>query len=118
MFSLLVHHVDARLLAERRVGEDDLEAVARISLERVLQSDGRGLLVSDAMQHQVHGTQPGGVRDDLPAVERFLLEVFLLVPVQLVARHEVVRGEQKAPVPHAGSQIVSSGWGAMTSTTA
>ncbi len=76
---------DAALLAEGRVGQHQVEAVAGVAGEAVGDAD-RAVqqLVADAVQVEVHHAQAGGVVDDLPAVQRLVVEVLPLVAVERV----------------------------------
>jgi hypothetical protein len=80
--------------------------------------DGAAPPLADAVQVEVHHAQPGGVVHDLPAVQGLVAQVLPLVAVQLVVGDVVVAASRKPPVPQAGSQMVSPGWGRMTSTMA
>jgi len=97
--ALGVHDRHRRLLAERRVRQHELEAVARVGLERVVDADRAvGLLGADAVQEQIHHAEAGCVVDDLPAVQRVEAEGALLVGIEVgvVLRDPLVRGEQEA----------------------
>ena len=88
----------AALLAEGRIGQDDL-VFAVLPGQRVLGDDGQVLfqLPADAMQQQVHRAQPRDAVHQLDAEERAALELLLLRPVERVMLGQViVRREQEA----------------------
>jgi len=71
--------------------------ITRLRPQRVVDGDRTArILGSDAVEEQVHGAQPGGVVDDLPAAERVIAQVVRLVGVEMdIAREVVVRGEEE-----------------------
>ena len=77
---------DARLLAERRIGQHHVvaspgSAASASGLDRRLASSA---VAADAVQEQVHRAQAGDAVDELDAVQRLSAEVLLLVAVELV----------------------------------
>ncbi len=96
--ALLAHDGGAALLAERRIGEHQVEAVAGVGGERVGHHDGLELLAADAVQQHVHGAQPRRGLHQLPALEGFFLELLALIlgHVRIMLHHIVMRCEQKA----------------------
>ena len=99
------HH--ARLLAERRVGQDDVEPLARVAPQAVIGLNRRRRLVplgADAVQKQVHGAEARDGVDDLNSAQGVELQVLLLGPVEVgvVLGDEVVGGQKKAAGPAGG----------------
>jgi len=111
--ALLVDDGDAALLAERRVGDDDAEPLARIAgqavdarLDRASRSgilpllDAAGSRIYttvDAVQVEVHDAEAGHVGHQLPALHELRSQVLLLVLVQLLAKmlDDVAVGRQQ-----------------------
>ena len=91
-----------RLLPERRVGQEQAHAVAvaRRACQAVLARDDGAWVGVDPVEHQVHDAEPGGVRDEFPALHEASLQVLLLVGVEvfaLVPHHVIMSGQEKAP---------------------
>jgi len=94
----LVDDGDAALLAEGRIGQDDL-VFAVLAGQRVFGDDGQILLevAADAVEQQVHGAEARDAVHQLDAEERAVLELLLLRAVKGVVLGEViVGGEQEA----------------------
>ena len=86
LFALIVHDHHARLLAEGRIGQHQVEPVVRITAQAVIGLDRRlGLLArrANAVQQQVHGGQPGHAVNDLNPAQRVQFQVLLLVLVEI-----------------------------------
>jgi hypothetical protein len=98
VLAVLAHDHRAALLAEGRIGQHHVEALAGVGRQRVGHLDGHALLGADAVQHQVHRAHARRGLHQLPAAEGAFLEVALLVAGEVgVVLHQVlVRGEQKA----------------------
>ena len=96
--ALLAHDGGTALLAEGRIGQDHVEAVAGIGGQRIAHHDGLEVLAADAVQQHVHRAQPRRGLHQLPALERLFLErpALVLGEVRVVLHHVVVRREQKA----------------------
>ena len=97
--AFLIDDRDAALLSERRIGQHHAEPFARIGSETVETRRDRARIGVDAVQVEIHDAQPCGRRNQLPSAHELLAQMFLLVRIELsaeVARHVVVRGEQKA----------------------
>ena len=95
----LVDHRHRRLPPERRIRRHHVEPHPRISPQRVDHGDqarpGRG---ADAVQQQVHRTQPGGAVDDLPPVHGLVAQEPLVVDVHrldVVIHHPLMRRQQE-----------------------
>ena len=96
--AVLANNGDAAFLAERRIGEHQLEALLGVGRERVAHHDRLILRAADAVQEHVHGAKARHARHQLAALEGVLLELFLLGAgeVFVVGNDIVVRGEQEA----------------------
>ena len=68
----------AALLAEGGIGEDHLEAVARVGGQRIRRPSAAGSSAADAVQHQVHGAEPRRGMHQLPALAGPCLRTLLL----------------------------------------
>ena len=87
----------AALLAERRIGQDDL-VFAVLPGQRVLGDDGQILLrlPADAVQEQIHRAEARDAVHQLDAEERAALELLFLRPVERVMLGQVImRREQE-----------------------
>ena len=105
--SLFVHDGYGRFLPEWRIGQQQAHAIAIAGRARqaVLARDDGARVCVDAVEHQVHDAEPGGVRDEFPAPHEAPLQVLLLVGVEvfaLVPHHVVIGGEEKAPCAAGG----------------
>ena len=83
LVAFLVDDRDAGLLAEWRIGEHHVVVDGWLGGEAVL-AGGDVLFVAEAVEEQVHGAEASGGGDDLDRVERFGLQVALLVWIELV----------------------------------
>jgi hypothetical protein len=73
LFALVVDDHHTRLLAEGRIGQHEVEPVARIAAQTVIGLDrrlGLGARRADSVQDQVHGRQPRHAIDDLDPAQR------------------------------------------------
>jgi len=76
--TFLIDHADARLLAEWRIGQHEIEASPWIGAETVVDLYRRFDLAvrrADAVEHEVHRAQASDAFGDLDAAERFELQV-------------------------------------------
>ena len=96
--AFFVDEGDAGLLAEGRVGQHHVEAVARIGGEAVGHADRAGAAVgADAVEVEIHHAEPRRDIHDLPAVQRPVPQVIPLLTIQRVVFLEIiVRGQQEA----------------------
>ena len=99
--AFLIDDGDRRLLAEWRIGDDDVRARGRLIAQRVVDGDRRFVVVSavgsDAVKEEVHAAEAGDVRDQFHAAQRLEAEVALLIAIELEVVLEVfVRGEEEA----------------------
>ena len=99
--ALLVDHGDRRLLAERRIGDDDVGVQLRLVAQGVVDLDRRPVVVgavrADAVEEEVHAAEAGDVGHQLDAAQRLEAQVPLLVAVELEVVLEVlVGGEEEA----------------------
>ena len=85
----------AGFFAEGWVGEDDIEAFARVVGEGVALAHGADA-VADAVEVEVHGAEADDFVDDVDAGEGGLAEFFELVAVLRLALHVLVGGEEEA----------------------
>ena len=96
----VAHQAEAALAAKRRISEDHVKFGLRLGAEAIDDVDRRllGLLIADAVQKHVHDAEPRGAIDDLPALERLVLEKSALVArhVAIMAGNRVVRGQQES----------------------
>src|SRR5512143_383712 len=99
--SVLGNDGGAALLAEGRIGQHDIEPVSGVGGKRVRYYDGKVLVGPDAVEHQVHGAEPGRALDQFPALEgrAFELALFVGAHVWIVLYHVIVRGEEKPAGP-------------------
>ncbi len=104
--ALLVDDGHAALLAERRIGQHHVEALAGVGDQAVVDHHRRSASLrsaaADAMQVEVHHAQAGGVVDDLPAAEGLVAQGLLLVAVELVVVEDVIVGSQEKAAGTAG----------------
>jgi len=97
--AVFAHDHRAALLAEGRIGQHHVEALAEVGSQRVGHAHRRALLGADAMEHQVHRAHARLALHQLPAAEGAVCQVTLLVAGEVgeVVRQVVLmRGEQKA----------------------
>ena len=98
----LIDDGDAALLAERRIGENDAEPLARIAREAVhARLDWAGIGV-DAVQIQIHDAKPSRIGDQFPALHELGSQVFLLILVERLAvllHDRIVSRQQEAARP-------------------
>jgi hypothetical protein len=91
-----VDHGDGAFLAKGRVGQHQVEARAGVRGQAVAHGDG-AFFPADGVQVEVHGAQPGGAVDDLPAAEGVKAQEALLVAVEPVGVGDIfVRGQEEA----------------------
>src|SRR5436190_19392996 len=95
----LIHDRDAALLADRRIGEDEV-VLSVLLRQRIFRHYGKFVVgvAADAMQQEVHGAEPRDTVDQFDAVERAVLEALLLRLIELVVLRIgeiVVRAEKK-----------------------
>ena len=98
-FALVGDKGDAALFAKGRVGEHHIEVFAGMAGQRIIHADGAAAppLSANAVQVEVHHAQPRGVVHDLPAVQRLVVEVRVLVAVEWCCSGDVlVRGDKEA----------------------
>src|SRR6266568_3216662 len=96
---LLVDKSDTALAPKRRIGQHDIEILARVTAQTIGHSNRRLAIfvTADTVQKEVHYAQPCRVVHDLPAVQRVVFQKALLVPVKVVVMHNViVRSQQEA----------------------
>ncbi len=94
----------AALLAERGIGQDNIETVARIGSQGIAHCQWQfAVACADAVQHKVHGTKAGRALDQLPAGKGDVLEgVLLLLGHIRIARYDMVMGGQQKATGAAG----------------
>ncbi len=96
--AVFAHDHCAALLAEGRIGQHHVEALAGVGGQRVGHTHRHALLRANAVQHQVHRAHARRALHQLPAAEGAFLQMALLVAgeVGVVVCEVLVRGEQKA----------------------
>ena len=93
---------EAGLATKGRVGQHHVEVDARMIAQAVIDDD-VGPVPADAVQVQVHDTQPGGAIDNLPTVEGMVPQVGQLALVHVpVVLPDVLVGHQQESVGPAG----------------
>jgi len=106
--ALFVDYREAGLLPERRIREHQVVPIVGLAHKGVFHDHRRVFLLgnlagADAVEVQVHGAEPGGIVDDLPALERVFAERLLLVAGEVVVLCDVVLGgEEEAAGPDGG----------------
>jgi len=86
----------AAFLAEGRIGEHHVVAVARVGGEGIVHGDG-ALFAADTVEVEVHDAEAGHAVDDVGAMEGLVAQEALLVPIQRVVPGEVlICGQEKA----------------------
>ena len=96
--AVFAHDHRAALLAEGRIGQHHVEALAGVGGQRVGHTHRHALLGADAMKHQVHRAHARRALHQLPAAEGAVFQLALLVAGEVgeVVRQVLMRGEQKA----------------------
>lgn len=82
------------LLAEGRVGEDQVEPLPRIGCQGIGNGE-RQLLAANAVEHQVHGAEARRIVHQLPPAQGLAVQELLLLPVQLVVFCHVFVGRKQ-----------------------
>src|SRR5581483_1914561 len=96
----VAHQAEAALAAKGRIGEDDIKFRLRPGAQAIDDVDRRllGIFIADAVQKHVHDAEPRGAIDDLPALERLVLEKSALFArhAPIMTGNIVMRGQQEA----------------------
>src|SRR5690348_2814887 len=82
--AFLIHIGNTALASERRIGQYQVEALARVATQAIGHMHGAAgplLVAADAMQKEIHQAEPRRVINNLPAVQRVIAEKSLLVPI-------------------------------------
>jgi len=89
----------ATFLAERGIGQDYLEAVAGVGGQSIAYIQGQfATVITDTVQHQVHGAKTGRALDQLPAGKGRVREgaLLLLGHIGVIGNDVFMGGQQKA----------------------
>ena len=85
LLAFFVGEREGGFLAERRIGQHVIHAVARIGQQRIPAGDGHGAVnIADVVQIQIHQAELEGGGDKLISVERAVLQKLLLIAVERI----------------------------------